>query len=103
MSNNLNSSFSFIRNDPGYEIMRHNWKIDKAVPYKDDIDPRLVRFLRDLLYHKISRIKPCVPLYMKYQVKKEDWDQIVHYIKKYRVSAFYKCNFNKTEYAGGQA
>jgi hypothetical protein len=81
--------------------MNNNWKIDQAVPYKDDIEPRLVRFLRDLLYHKVSKIKSCIPLYMKYQIKKEDWGKIGAYIKKYKVSAFYKCNFNKEEYAGG--
>jgi hypothetical protein len=86
----MNTQYSFIRYDNGYDIMRDNWSIDLSIPFKDDIDPRLVRFLRDLIYHKIYKITSSVPIYMKYHIKKEDWDHIVRYVKKYQLSIFSK-------------
>lgn len=86
----MNNQYSFITHDKGYNIMRDNWSIDLSIPFKNDIDPRLVRFLRDLIYHKIYKISSCIPLYMKYHVKKEDWNQIANYVKKYNLSIFSK-------------
>jgi len=95
MNYNLSDSFSYIGEDKGYLVMKHNWRIDVLVPFKNGIDPRLIRFLRDLLYHKMYNIQSCVPLYMKYHVKKEDWEQIANYIKKYKISVFYKYKFRR--------
>ena len=58
----LNSQFSYLYDDDGYKIMGQNKYIDRIIPYKSDIDPRIIMFLRDLYYHKISNIIPCVPL-----------------------------------------
>ena len=56
-----------------------------------------------ILHYTISeiyKIKSCIPLYMKYHIKREDWDQIGIYVKKYKLSIFYKCNWYKSYYAG---
>ncbi len=99
-TSNINDGYNYLKEEKEYRIMKDNWRIDIAIPYKNDIDPRLVRFLRDLMYHKIYKLKSCVPLYMKYHVKKEDWDEITNYVKKYKLTIFYKHNMNKDIYAG---
>ena len=88
--NNKINDYSYIKQDMGYKIMRDNWRIDVAIPFKNGIDPRLIRFLRDLMYHRIYNVKSCIPLYMKYHVNKEDWTQIANYIRKHKISIFYK-------------
>ena len=80
--------YSYLDNDDGYLTMYQNKVIDGFIPYVPDVEPRLIQFLRSLYYHKINGIKPCVPLYMEYMIKAEDWDEIVRYIRKYRIRAF---------------
>lgn len=84
----LNMNYSFINEDFGYIVKARNMYIDHLIPYKEDIQPRLVRFLRSLYYYRSHNIRPCVPLYMQYSIKAEDWDDIVRYIKKYRIGLF---------------
>ena len=86
----MNNNFSFINNDIGYKIIRGNRRIDIEIPFKYDVEPRLIRFLRQLINHRIYKITPCVPLYMQFHIKKEDWDEIVRYIKKYNITVFNK-------------
>ena len=86
----MDNNFSFISKDIGYKIMKGSRHINVEIPFKPDIDPRLIRFLRELTQHKLYKTNPCVPLYMQYHIKKEDWDEIVRYIKKYKITAFNK-------------
>ena len=97
--NNLNSNsnssyqYSYIGEDYGYTTMYDNKLIDCLIPYVHDVEPRIVQFLRILYYYKIMGVtvpKPCIPLYMEYQIKKEDWTTISYYIKKYNITVFNK-------------
>ena len=88
----MNNKYSFLSQDMGYITMRQNVIVNKMIPYRRDVDHRLVQFLRELYYTKINNIKPCVPIYMKYGIKREDYDQILYYIKKYNIKPFlYDC------------
>lgn len=82
--------YSYINNDIGYKIMHDNININKLIPFKADIEPRIIQFLRTLYYYKKYNIKPCVPLYMQFHVKKEDWTEIRRYVVKYKVIVFQK-------------
>ena len=86
----MNNNFSFINKDIGYKIIKSARDINNEIPFKFDIEPRLIRFLRELTQYKLYKITPCVPLYMQYSIKKEDWDEIIRYIKKYKITAFNK-------------
>lgn len=87
--------YSYLSDDGGYLTMYQNKQIDGLIPFTKDIDHRLVHFLRTLHYYRTNNITPCIPLYMEYQIKREDWDQIVRYIKKYKIKPFMKdCKFD---------
>ena len=85
-----NNNFSYIYEDIGYPVAKTNYWISLQLPYKPDVEPRLIQFLRTLVYYKIYGIKPCVPIYMEYMIKKEDWIQISRYIRKYNICIFKK-------------
>lgn len=85
---NLNTNYGYINEDTGYLAMKSNRWISSNIPYKPDVEPRLVQFLRTLTYYRLYRIKPCVPIYMEYMIKKEDWVEIMRYIKKYDIRLF---------------
>lgn len=87
---NLNNTYGFIHDDKGYNIIEDNDCIDKFLPYKPDIEPRLVRFLRTLHYYRTHGITTCIPVYMEFQIKKEDWDKIKYYLLKYNITIFNK-------------
>jgi len=118
---NINDIYSFLIEDIGYVTNGEASWIYHEIPYQQDIEARLVRFLRHLYYYKIkywkagfcsgkqlySPNKPCIdatnyiskscfpkelciPLYMQYQIKKEDWNKIIWYIKKYNIRLFNK-------------
>lgn len=91
---NINNNFSFVNNDVGYKIIKDNDNIDKKLPFDDNVPPRLIRFLRTLYYYKKYNIKPCIPLYMEYQIKYVDWVIIYNYIKLNNVKIFNKPIFS---------
>ena len=82
----LYSDYSFIKDDIGYKIRKTNQMIALKFPYKNDIDPRLVKFLRELYYFNKNGIMPCVPLYNEYSISKSDWYCIHNYLVKYNIS-----------------
>lgn len=59
---------SYIKDDPGYAVMKQNKQIDLMFPYRGDIPPRLVRYLRHAYYFKITKITPCIPLENLYSI-----------------------------------
>lgn len=77
--------FSFIKDDVGYRVYNENLTIDRKIPYKEDIQPRLVRFLRALYYFKKYKMMPCTPLDMEYSINNCDWIAINRYIRKYNI------------------
>lgn len=85
-----NTNYSYITHDIGYNIMHDNIDINRLIPLKADVEPRIIYFLRTLYYHKKYRIKPCVPIYMQFHVKTEDWDEILRYVYKYNIRVFKK-------------
>ena len=80
--------FSYINDDMGYRSYKLQYYIYNALPYKKDVDPRLVRFLRDLVFHQLIGAKPCPPLYSRYQITRKDWLLISRYIRKYKLLIF---------------
>ena len=86
----MNKNFSYIYSDSGYKVMYDNININKIIPIKADIEPRLVYFLRTLYYHKKYNFRSCIPLYMQFHIKNIDWDEIIRYINKYKIWVFYK-------------
>lgn len=79
------SSVGFISEDPGYERMNLGWYIYKKFPYKYDIEPRLVRYLRDWYFYKIMKMRPCVPLVVQYWIRINDIICINKYLHKYKI------------------
>lgn len=77
--------YSFIKNDVGYRVYKENKRVDLLIPYKPDIDSRLVRFLRAIHYFKRYGIGPCMPLDIEYSINNCDWIAINRYIRKYNV------------------
>lgn len=94
MNNKTYSNFSYIKDDHGYHEMNYAKYISYLIPFKPDIEPRLIYFLRSLFYqkvfHKKFRMNDCIPIYMKYHIKLEDWNEISRYVNKYRIKVFYK-------------
>lgn len=84
----LDLSYSYVDQDNGYLTMYQNKFIEQQIPYVDDVEPRIIQFLRTLYYYKKNAITPCIPLYMEYQIKRDDWIRIVYYIEKYNITAF---------------
>lgn len=82
----MDRGFSSIHEDIGYTVMDENSAIDKKFPYKKDIDPRLIRFMRTSYYYKVNNIVPCIPMELEFRLRKKDWKQIYRYIKKYDVN-----------------
>lgn len=82
--NELND-FSFMNEDVGYKSMNIYHKIIKKFPFKDDIDPRLIRYLRSYYFYKINNIKPCVPLVIEYWIRQDDINCINNYLHKYGI------------------
>jgi len=85
---NIIDKYSFINDDIGYVVMKDNDNIDKKLPFVDDVEPRLIRFLRTLYYYRKHNITACIPLYMEFQIKKEDLLLIRNYILKYGITVF---------------
>lgn len=65
-----------------------NWNqiVDLKFPYKKDIDPRLIRFLRQSYSNKINDVKPCVPIQVEYSITKNDIIDIQKYLHKYNIN-----------------
>jgi len=84
ITNEINN-FSFVNEDVGYKAMNVYHKINKKFPFKDDIEPRLVRYLRIYYFYKIYNIKPCVPLIMEYWIRQDDINCINKYLHKYGI------------------
>lgn len=78
-------NYGFISKDPAYERMRLGSYISKKFPYKYDIEPRLVRYLRDYYFYKIIGIVPCVPLVVQYWIRINDIICINKYLYKYKI------------------
>lgn len=81
----MDKGYSHIYEDQGYTVMDENSWIDRKFPYKYDINPRLIRYIRTSYYYKKNKILPCVPLELEYRVSKNDQKQIKRYLKKYRI------------------
>lgn len=82
---NLYYDYSYKKQDSGYTTLRYNKFITQKFPYKPDIEPRLVRFLRQQYYHSKYDIIKCIPLSMEYQINKIDWLNIKRYLIKYNI------------------
>jgi len=80
------NSYSFIRNDQGYDMMKLGRYITNKFPYKPDIEHRLVRFVRSYFFYKLTGIKPCVPLVVDYWIRTNDLICISNYINFLRKS-----------------
>lgn len=78
-------NFSNLKEDLGYVVIRQNIDIDKKFPFKSDVDPRLVRYLRSLYFYKINDLTPCVPLEMEFYINKIDYIKIIRYLRKYNL------------------
>jgi|AntRauTorckE6833_2_1112554.scaffolds.fasta_scaffold15250_2 hypothetical protein len=81
----MDKGYSNLYEDIGYMIIDDNTKIDNKFPYKDDIDQRLVKFMRTSYYYKQNNIVQCVPLEMEFDITKNDWVKIKKYLKKYKI------------------
>jgi len=79
------NNYSFINQDIGYKILPEFELIYQIIPYKPDIDPRLIQFLRELYFFKQHKFMPCVPLDIQYSINKNDWICISHYLDKYKI------------------
>lgn len=79
----INDNFSNIADDNGYLVLKKNRIIDSMFPFKEDIEPRLVRFLRTSYSHKVYGHVPCISLEMQYHITNEDWNCMKAYLKKY--------------------
>jgi len=82
---NINNSFSPIKEDAGYKVMKSYKCITHKFPYTKDIQPRLVSYLRDHYFNKINGIYPCVPLSMVYSIRECDIASINIYLRKHRI------------------
>lgn len=80
------NNFSYVKDDIGYKLFGINHQINKKFPYKSDIDPRLIDYLRMYYFHKIKSIKPCVPLVIIYWIRQNDINCINHYLHKYKIT-----------------
>ena len=78
-------NYSFVKKDPGYERMKLGWYIKQKFPYKYDIEPRLVRYLRDYYFYKTMNMRPCVPLVVQYWIRINDIICINKYLLKYNI------------------
>lgn len=81
----MNTTYSFVNQDNGYEQLQQNQWIMRKFPYKNDIEPRLVHYLRTYYFHKINNVKPCVPLIMTFWIKYDDIEPINRYLHKYSI------------------
>lgn len=79
----IHKDYSSLGEDTGYRLLRTNSTIDQIFPYVDDIDPRLVQFMRTAYSHRIHGIVPCVPLDMEYHITRKDVPYMKHYLRKY--------------------
>ncbi|QKF93597.1 hypothetical protein QKU48_gp0139 [Fadolivirus algeromassiliense] len=83
--NTVNYDFSFIKQDTGYNMMKINKLIIHKFPYKQDIEPRLISYLRTYYVHKLLNTSPCVPLTMQYWIRDDDIESINRYLHKYKI------------------
>ena len=81
----MDKGYSNLYEDIGYMIIEDNEKIDKKFPYKDTIDPRLIKFMRTANYYKQNNIIQCIPLDMEFDITKKDRLEINKYLKKYKI------------------
>jgi hypothetical protein len=80
-----NYNFSFIKKDIGYDMLKINKLISLKFPYKPDIEPRLVDYLRIYNIYKILGSEPCVPLIVQYWIRDDDIVHINKYLHKYEI------------------
>ena len=80
--------FSYINQDLGYKAMPVNQFINGKFPYKRDIEPRLVRFIREFYLFKLLDKRPSFPLEMKYWIRYDDVPCIRAYLKKLNTKHF---------------
>lgn len=79
------SNYSYIDNDIGYDMIKINKLVNLKFPYKRDIEPRLVDFMRIHYTYKIIGTEPCVPLIMQYWIREHDIYNINNYLHKYGI------------------
>jgi len=82
--NTLNN-FSYIKDDIGYKMFNVNNLINKKIPYKKDIEPRLINYLRTYYFYKIKHITPCIPLVIEFWIRQDDINCINNYLHKYTI------------------
>lgn len=77
--------YSYIRDDVGYKVLDVMHIINRKIPYKKDIEPRLINYLRMHYFYKINNIKPCVPLIIEFWIRQDDINCINNYLHKYNI------------------
>lgn len=80
------NNFSYVKDDVGYKILGINHIINKKIPYKEDIEPRLINYLRMHYFYKIKAINPCIPLVIEYWIRQNDIVCINNYLRKYNIA-----------------
>jgi hypothetical protein len=86
----MNSQFSHLYQDKGYNVMRDNICLGCILPYAPNVEPRIVNYLRELYNWHKRKVTTCVPLTMKFHIKTEDWTQIHKYIIENDIKIFNK-------------
>jgi hypothetical protein len=88
------SQYANLNEDVGYRVKRENNMIHILIPYEQDIEPRLVNYLRSLYFYTKYGITHCMPLELMFYIRRPDWNKIHRYLKKHRIRTFENL-FNK--------
>ncbi len=78
------NNYSDIKDDIGYNVMRANKYTDYVIPYVENTDPRLVRYMRSVYFFNKLKLTPCTPsLKDQFWVQRDDNHQLNRYLSKY--------------------
>ena len=81
-----NSNYSQINKDVGYDMLKVNRLIIQKFPYKQEVEPRLIDYLRIYYTYKLIGTEPCVPLIMQYWIREHDIYNINKYLHRYGIT-----------------
>jgi hypothetical protein len=73
--------YSFINEDPGYVVRLLNRPIRDKIPYVENTDPRLVRYMRTVYFFNQINARPCTPLKDQFWVESDDNYQLNRYVR----------------------
>lgn len=80
----IRDNYSYINSDLGYTVMKLNKSLSYCIPYVENTDPRLVRYMRSVYFFNKLKIKPCTPLKDQFWVEKDDNYKLNRYVNNFK-------------------